>query len=81
MNYAELTCNDIDGFPPQQHLCNNAVNGALGTVINAAPEVRALMLPFAFDGLPKTKVKISIADISSITGFTAADGQLNCVWN
>lgn len=81
VNYAELTCPDIPEFTPQQHLCNHGISGALGTVIDSFREMPARMLAFAFDDLPSVKVRIAIADITSITGFTAADGQLNLVWN
>ena len=77
VNYAELTCSDITDFTPQQHLCNFGVSGALGTVIDAIKEMPVDHLPFIFDGLPSSMVKIAISDISSITGFTAADGLLS----
>jgi len=77
VNYAQLTCSDIRDFTPQQHLANHGVSGALGTVINSAPEIEVHHYPFIFDGLPATQVKIDIADISSITGFTAADGLMS----
>jgi len=80
VNYAELTCSDITDFTPQQHLCNYAVNGALGTVIDGIKEMPANYFPFEFDGLPNSEVKIAISDISSITGFTAADGLLGMVF-
>ena len=81
VNMLELTCNDIPGFGTQEHLANYAISGALGTVIDAIKEMPVRLLAFPFDGLPKNKVKISLADITSITGFTAADGQANIVWN
>ena len=81
VNMLELTCPDIPGFGKQEILCNYAVSGALGTVIDAIKEMPVRILPFAFDNLPSNKVKISLSDISSITGFTAADGQANIVWN
>lgn len=80
VNYAELTCPDITDFTPQQHLSNYAVSGALGTVIDAIKEVPVDHFPFEFDGLPGSQVKIAISDISSITGFTAADGMLSMLF-
>ena len=80
VNHAELTCSDITDFTPQQHLCNHAVSGALGTVIDAIKEMPVKHFPFIFDGLPNQQVKIAISDISSITGFTAADGLLSMVF-
>ena len=81
VNMLELTCPDIPGFGKQEILANYAISGALGTVINSIQEKPVRLLPFCFDGLPKNKVKIALSDISSITGFTAADGQANIVWN
>ena len=81
VNMLELICGDIDGFGTQEHLANYAISGALGTVIDAIKEMPVRLLPFCWDGLPGNKVKIGLKDISSITGFTAADGQANIVWN
>lgn len=81
VNMLKMTCSDIPGFGTQEHLANYAISGALGTVIDAIKEMPVRYLPFVFDGLPANKVKIALADISSITGFTAADGQANIVWN
>ena len=80
VNYAQLTCSDIKDFTPQMHLANHAVSGALGTVINSAPEINVKHYPFIFDGLPSSQVKIDISDKSSITGFTAADGLMSMVF-
>ena len=80
-NYAELTCSDITDFTPQQHLVNYGANGALGTVINSINETGVNYLPWIFDGLPGTQVKIDIADINSLTGLTAGDGLLSVVFS
>jgi len=79
-DYAELTCTDIDDFAPQQHLAQYGAGGSLGTVIDAIREVPVSYLPFVFANLPANKVKISVADINSLTGLTAGDGLLGIVW-
>ena len=81
VNMIELICSDIPEFGTQEHLANHAVSGALGTTIDAIKEMPVRLLAFPFDNLPATKVKIKLSDITSITGFTAADGQVNIVWN
>lgn len=79
-NYAELTCSDIDNFTPQQHLVQYGASGSLGTTISSMNEVGSSYLPFVFDGLPGDKVKISIADINSLTGLTAGNGLMGMVF-
>lgn len=79
-NYAELTCSDIDNFTPQQHLVNFGAPGALGTVIDSFREQDSPYIPFVFDNLPSDKVKVSIADINSLTGLGAGDGLLGMVF-
>lgn len=80
VNYAELICSDINDFPPQQHLVQFGASGNLGTAICSINEITSTYIPLVFDGLPRNKVKISVADINSLTGFTAGDGQLAIVW-
>lgn len=79
-NYAELTCSDIPDFTPQQHLVGSGSAGTLGTVIDSIHERASHKLPFVFDGLPRNKVKIAIADINSLTGLGAGEGILGMVF-
>ncbi|GAG40722.1 unnamed protein product, partial [marine sediment metagenome] len=79
-NYAELTNTDIGDFVPQQHLVNAGANGSLGTVIDSIREVSLNHTPFLFEGLPRAKSRITIADINSLTGLTAGDGILSIRW-
>lgn len=79
-NYAELANTDVSDFVPQQHLVNAGANGALGTVIDAISEISLRHTPFLFEGLPRAKSRITIADINSLTGLGAGDGILSIRW-
>lgn len=79
-NYVELVCSDINDFTPQQHLVQFGASASLGTAICSIKEQTSTYIPFVFDGLPNNKVKITVADINSLAGFTAGDGLLGMVW-
>lgn len=76
-NYAELVAPDIIDFTPQEHIVRYGANGALGTTIDAINEVGSGFLPFIFQGLPRTRVRMGISDINTLTGLTAGDGLLS----
>ena len=70
---------DIPDFAPQEHLCGNAYDSILGTVINKGEGANALLLPMVFP-LPNKSFNIYISDKASIASATAADGVASMGW-
>ena len=72
-------CDDIPDFGPQEHLCGNAYDSILGTVINKGEGANTLFCPFVFP-LPGKTINILISDKNVIASATATDGVASMGW-